>query len=122
MAIIIFKRPVLVMLLGASAVFAQVSRPVVNTPIAASGANSALPDRKVLPNDLLSITVFDEPEVSRPGVRVGLDGTVIIPVLPKPLAVAGLLPREIESLVSKSLVDAEILVHPTVSVAILEYA
>jgi len=110
------------MLLGGAAVFAQVSRPVVDTPIAAPAPNTALPDRKVAPNDLLSITVFDEPEVSRPAVRVGSDGTVIIPVLPKPLAVVGLLPREIENLVSKSLVDAEILVHPTVSVAILEYA
>ena len=122
MALIILKRQVPVMLLGAAAVFAQVSRPVVNTPIAAQAANSALPDRKVAPNDLLSITVFDEPEVSRPAVRVGSDGTVIIPILPKPLTVTGLLPREIENLVSKSLMDAEILVHPTVSVAILEYA
>ena len=122
MALIILKRLVLVMLLGAAAVFAQVTRPVVDTRIAAQSTNSALPDRKVAPNDLLSITVFDEPEVSRPAVRVGSDGTVIIPVLSKPLSVAGLLPREIEGLVSRSLVDAQILVHPTVSVAILEYA
>lgn len=122
MAMNILQRQVLVVLLGAAAALAQVSRPVVDTPIAATAPNTTLPDRKVLPNDLLSIVVFDEPEVSRPAVRVGSDGTIIIPVLPKPLAVAGLLPREIESLVSKSLVDAEILVHPTVSVGILEYA
>jgi polysaccharide export outer membrane protein len=122
MAMNILQRQVLVMLFGAAAALAQVSRPVVDTPIAATVPNTTLPDRKVLPNDLLSIVVFDEPEVSRPAVRVGSDGTIIIPVLPKPLAVAGLLPREIESLVSKSLVDAEILVHPTVSVGILEYA
>lgn len=122
MALIILKRHILITLFGAAAVFAQVSRPVVDTRIAAQSPNSALPDRKVAPNDLLSITVFDEPEVSRPAVRVGSDGTVIIPVLPKPLSVAGLLPRDIEELVSKSLMDAEILVHPTVQVAILEYA
>jgi len=110
------------MLLGAAAVFAQVSRPVVDTPIAAQAANTTLPDRKVAPNDLISIVVFDEPEVSRPAVRVGSDGTVVIPVLPQPVAVAGLLPREIQSVVSKALVDAQILVHPTVSVGILEYA
>src|SRR3569833_2704027 len=107
------------MLLGAAAVFAQVSRPVVDTRIAAQSANSALPDRKVAPDDLLSITVYDEPEVSRPAVRVGSDGTVIIPVLPKPLSVDGLMPREIENLVSKSLIDAEFLVHSSLSVAIL---
>ena len=122
MALIILKRQVLAMLLGAAAVFAQVSRPVVDTPIAAQAANTTLPDRKVAPNDLISIVVFDEPEVSRPAVRVGSDGTVVIPVLPQPVAVAGLLPREIESVVSKALVDAQILVHPTVSVGILEYA
>jgi len=122
MALIILKRQVLAMLLGAAAVFAQVSRPVVDTPIAAQAANTTLPDRKVAPNDLISIVVFDEPEVSRPAVRVGSDGTVVIPVLPQPVAVAGLLPREIQSVVSKALVDAQILVHPTVSVGILEYA
>ncbi len=122
MAMFNVKNSVLLMLLGAAAVSAQVSRPVVDTPVAAQAPNTSLPDRKVVPNDLLSITVFEEPEVSRPAVRVGEDGTVIMPVLPKPLAVAGLLPREIEAQVTKALVDAEILVHPTVSVAILEYA
>jgi polysaccharide export outer membrane protein len=122
MAIFTLKRLVPAMLLSAAAMFAQVSRPVVDTPIAAQAPNSTLPDRKVVPNDLLSIVVYDEPQVSRPAVRVAADGTVIIPVLPNPLTVAGLLPREIESLVAKSLVDAEILVHPTVTVGILEYA
>jgi polysaccharide export outer membrane protein len=122
MVLIILKRQVLVILLGASAVFGQVSRPVVDTPIAAQAANTTLPDRKVAPNDLISVVVFGEPEVSRPAVRVGSDGTVVIPILQKPVTVAGLLPREIESSISKALVDAEILVHPTVSVGILEYA
>jgi polysaccharide export outer membrane protein len=122
MAIITVKRLVPAMLLSAGALLAQVSRPVVNTPIAASAPNSTLPDRKVVADDLLSIVVYDEPQVSRPAVRVAEDGTVIIPVLPNPLTVAGLMPREIESLVTKSLIDAEILVHPTVTVGILEYA
>ena len=74
------------------------------------------------PNDLLSIQVFDEPQVSRPSVRVGTDGTVIIPTVPKPVLVSGLLPREIESEITRALVDSEILVHPTVAVTILEYA
>jgi polysaccharide export outer membrane protein len=116
------KKISLLAMLGAAILCAQVSRPVVDTPIAAPTANSTLPDRKIVPNDLLSITVFGEPQFSRPAVRVGEDGTVVIPVLPKPVPIAGLLPREVETTVSRALIDADILLKPTVSVAILEYA
>jgi polysaccharide export outer membrane protein len=122
MAIFILKKPALLMLFGATVLMAQVSRPVVNTPVAVQSATSTLPDHPVVPNDLLSIQVFDEPQVSRPAARVAEDGTIVIPVLPKPLQIAGLLPREIATEVTKALVDAEILVHPMVSVSILEYA
>lgn len=124
MSIYMLKRNIPVLLLSALSVRAQAptSRPLVNTPIAAISPASSLPDHKIVPNDLLNIQVFDEPEVSRPGVRVSSDGTVVIPSLPKPLLVAGLLPREVEGEVRQALIDGQILIHPTVSVSILEYA
>ena len=81
----------------------------------------SLPDHKVLPNDLLSITVFDEPELSR-STRVDADGRIEMPQLPDKLQAAGLMPRDIEKEISTALVNGQILLHPVVTVAILEYA
>jgi polysaccharide export outer membrane protein len=98
------------------------ARPVVDTVVAAPNATASLPDHPIVPNDLLSISVFDEPELSKTAVRVGKDGTVVMPVLKNALKVEGLLPREVEAEVMRELVEEQILVHPLVSVLILDYA
>jgi polysaccharide export outer membrane protein len=98
------------------------ARPVVDTVVAAPNATASLPDHPIAPNDLLSITIFDEPELSKTAVRVGTDGTVVMPALSNALKVQGLLPREVEVEVKRELVDEQILVHPLVSVLILDYA
>jgi polysaccharide biosynthesis/export protein len=92
----------------------------VPAPAPAAPAVS-LPDHKVLPNDLLSITVYDEPELSR-SARVDADGKIAMPQLTAKLQASGLMPRDIEKEVSIALVDGQILLHPIVTVAILEYA
>lgn len=108
--------------LGTLPLLGQVSRPVVDTVVSAPTATTSLPDHKIVPNDLLSISVFDEPEVSKPAIRVGMDGTIAMPVLTSRLHVEGLLPRELEAELSRQLVDEQILVHPLVTVSIMEYA
>jgi polysaccharide export outer membrane protein len=110
------------LLLLVQALPAQVSRPVVDAVVSAPAATTSLPDHKIVPNDLLSISVFDEPQVSRPQVRVGVDGTIAMPMLTNRLHVEGLLPRELEAEIARELVDEQILVHPLVAVAIMEYA
>ncbi len=84
-------------------------------------APASLPDHKILPNDLLSITVYDEPELSR-SVRVDADGRIEMPQITEKLQAAGLMPRDIEKEISSALVDGQILLHPIVAVSILEYA
>src|ERR1700743_1486863 len=118
------KKQVLVLGLGLAPlpVWGQFSRSVVDTPIAAPTATTSMPDHKIVPNDLLSITVFDEPELSRPQIRVGEDGTIVMPELTNGQKIEGLLPRELESKIAQAYIDDQILVHPIVSVSIMEYA
>src|ERR1700722_2385238 len=116
------KKVTLCFVLGALPLLGQVSRPVVDTPIAANNPTTSLPDHKIVANDLLAVAVFDEPQVSRPAVRVGTDGTIEMPLLKDKVHVEGLWPGELAAGVSRRLVAEQILVHPLVSVAILEYA
>ena len=74
---------------------------MVDTVIAAPTATTSLPDHKIVPNDLLSISVFDEPEVSRPAVRVGAEGTIVMPLLKDPVQVEGLLPGQLADEISR---------------------
>jgi polysaccharide export outer membrane protein len=115
------KKQILLLALGTVPLWGQISRPVVDTPIAAP-ATTTMPDHKVVPNDLLSVTVFDEPELTRPAIRVGEDGTIVMPELTNRQKVEGLLPREIEAKIKQAYMDDQILVSPIVSVSIMEYA
>jgi polysaccharide export outer membrane protein len=92
----------------------QASRPAV----AELGAN--LPAQAVGPNDLLAISVYDAPELSRT-VRVGADGFIRLPMLQQPIKVQGLLPSALETAISAALRDEKILVDPFVTVTIAEY-
>jgi len=114
------SKTVLVLILGTLAVSGQV-RPVVDTIVAAPNATQMLPDHKIVPNDLLSIMVTDEPSLSKV-VRVGVDGTVIMPRLSGAVKVEGLIPREVEAEISRRLVDEQLLLHPVVGVQIQDYA
>jgi polysaccharide export outer membrane protein len=109
--------------LGTSVVLpvaAQV-RPVIDTNMTAPAANTSLPDHPIVPNDLLSIMVYDEPGLSKTA-RVSADGTIQMPVLKDPINVTGLLPRDVEAKVTQELLDQQILVHPVTAVSIVEYA
>ncbi len=92
------------------------------TPQLTKPAGGNLPDHKIVPNDLLSIQLFDEPGLSQPAVRVGADGTVVMPVLKNPVRVLGMLPREVKTEIERQEIEQGILIHPVATVAILEYA
>lgn len=81
---------------------------------------SNLPAARVEPNDLLGISVYDSPELTR-SVRVDDDGTIRLPMVKQPIQVAGLYPPEIEKAITKALVENNVLVQPVVTVSILEY-
>jgi polysaccharide export outer membrane protein len=79
----------------------------------------ALPVQKIGPEDLLGISVYDAPELTRPA-RVTSDGFIHLPML-APVNAAGLLPSELESSIAAALRAQNVMVNPIVTVTILEY-
>lgn len=106
-------------LASAPAAFAQQQqyppRPVVSPEL---GGN--LPAQPVGPNDLISVSVYDSPELSRT-VRIGPDGYFRLPMLKQRVNAKGLLPVDIETAITAALKQEEILVDPFVTVTIAEY-
>ena len=90
-------------------------RPSAPEPV---GAN--LPAQPIGANDLVSISVYDEPELSRTA-RVGADGFVRLPMLKQPIKAEGLMPSELETAIAAELRAEQLIVDPFVTVNVAEY-
>ena len=77
-------------------------------------------DYKVGPMDVLGVTIFDEPELSRDSLRVSSQGKISLPLLGE-LKVEGLSPRKIEQLIQIRYRQEKILKQPQASVHIKEF-
>lgn len=106
------KLVALLLLALAVASFAQVQVQPVTT--------QNLPAHKIHPNDLVGVSVYGEPELTRT-VRVGADGTIRLPMLRDKIKADGLMPEELEQAIVASLKTQEILVDPFVTVTVAEY-
>jgi len=84
-----------------------------------TGAN--LPPRPIGAGDLLSISVYGAPELSRTA-RVSGEGLIRLPMLNSPIEARGITPAELEQRVSAALEAASLLVDPFVVITIAEYA
>ena len=82
------------------------------------GAN--LPAQAVGPNDLIAVSVYDAPELSRT-IRIGTDGMIRLPMLKQLIKAEGLFPADLETAIAKALREEQILVDPFVTVTIAEY-
>jgi len=82
--------------------------------------SSDLPLEKIGNDDLVGITVYDAPELTR-AVRVGSDGDIRLPMLRQHIKAAGLYPAELEAAITKALIDGQVLVDPIVTVTVVEY-
>lgn len=80
-----------------------------------------LPGQKLGPNDLIAVSVYDAPELTRT-VRISAEGRLRLPMVKQPIQAAGLLPAELESRIASILSDDGILVQPVVMVTVAEYA
>ena len=107
-------RVLLVVLLSLSSALAQSAR----RAIPEAGAN--LPSQPVGKNDLIAVSVYDAPELSRT-IRVGADGYFALPMLKQRLLADGLFPADLETAISAALRQEQILVNPMVTVTIAEY-
>lgn len=79
-----------------------------------------LPGQKIGPNDLIAISVYDAPELTR-SIRVSADGTIRLPMLKERLRAQDLLPTELETVIVDALREEGILVDPIVVVTVAEY-
>ncbi len=83
-------------------------------------ATPNLPIAKIGPNDLIGVTVYDSPELTRT-VRVNADGDIRLPMIEQHIHAAGLYPEQLENSIEGILTKNQILVDPLVSVTIMEY-
>jgi len=83
------------------------------------GANLA--PRPIGAGDLLSLSVYGAPELSR-SVRVSEEGLIRLPMLKTPIEARGATPAELERRVGDALSGAGLLVDPSVVITIAEYA
>jgi polysaccharide export outer membrane protein len=79
-----------------------------------------LPAQKLGPDDLVAVSVYDAPELTRT-VRVELDGTIHLPLLKGGVQAAGVFPGELEASIADALQAEQILVDPIVKVTVVEY-
>src|ERR1017187_5059755 len=83
-------------------------------------AQQNLPAHKIHANDLVGVSVYGEPELTRT-VRVGADGTIRLPMLRDKIKADELMPEELEQAIVRALKTQEILVDPFVTVPVAEY-
>lgn len=107
-------RVTLFVLLSVTSVFAQATRR--STP--ESGSN--LISQSVGPNDLIDVSVYDAPELSRT-IRIGSDGFLTLPMVKQRIQADGLYAADLETAIGEALRKEEILVNPVVTVTIAEY-
>jgi polysaccharide export outer membrane protein len=79
-----------------------------------------LPVEKIGKDDLLGITVYDAPELTR-SVRVDAEGNIRLPMLRQHIQAAGLSASELEAAISTALTEGNVLVDPIVTVSVVEY-
>jgi len=107
----------------AGSVSAQQTRPAPSqlganqVPI---NASSDQPIERIGNDDLIGITVYDSPELTRT-VRVDSNGNVRLPMLQKPVTAKGLFPADLEKTIASALVEEHVLVDPVVTVNVVEY-
>lgn len=70
--------------------------------------------------DVLDITVYEEPNLSRKAVRISTDGNISFPLIGR-LKVDNLTISEVENLITKALADGQYLREAHVSVIVVEY-
>jgi polysaccharide export outer membrane protein len=79
-----------------------------------------LPAQRIGANDLIAVSVYDAPELTRT-VRVDADGFIRLPMLKQKVTATGLMPAELEGAIVKALEAEQIMVDPFVTVTIAEY-
>ncbi len=89
-------------------------------PASGEVAGSNLPIQRIGANDLVAISVYDAPELTRT-VRVDAEGFLRLPMLRHRIKAEGLMPVELEESIVQALESAALFVDPVVTVTVAEY-
>src|SRR5579864_8567516 len=101
-------------------IFCCVAACAQNIPQSPPDTGPNLPAQPIGANDLLSISVYGSPELTRT-VRVSAEGVIRLPMLKQRIEARGLMPSELETKIAAALGEEEILVDPAVTVNVAEY-
>ena len=88
--------------------------------IATYGQGTAGEEYRIGGNDVLSITVYEESDLSRESIRVTRDGSLNFPLIGK-LDVTGMTTAQVEKLIADQLTRQQYLIDPHVSVMVKDY-
>src|SRR5713226_4075081 len=86
----------------------------VRQPSSGETVSSNLPMQTIGANDLVAISVYDSPELTRT-VRVSAEGFIRLPMLAEKIKAHGLMPSDLEVAIANALISAEVLVEPVVT-------
>jgi polysaccharide export outer membrane protein len=89
-------------------------------PVRPPEAAPNLPAQAIGRDDLIAVSVYGSPELSRT-VRVDTDGFIRLPMVQQNIKAEGLHPGELEARIAAALRQEQILVEPFVTVIIAEY-
>jgi polysaccharide export outer membrane protein len=111
-------------LLGASSYGQHTTQPQGQRPAsplpATSDTGNNLPLQPLGPSDLVRLSVYDSPELSR-SFRVDQKGELELPMLKQPVNVKGLMPEDAAKLIADDLRNQHMLVNPIVDISVVEY-
>jgi polysaccharide export outer membrane protein len=79
-----------------------------------------LPAQKLGSNDLVALSVYDFPEMSRT-VRITTGGMLRLPMVKNPVKAEGLMPADLEIAIEDELKREQLMVDPMVTVTVVEY-
>lgn len=80
-----------------------------------------LPAQPLGASDLLALSVYNSPELSRL-IRISAQGEIQVPMVKEPINVSGLLPADVEKKVAAAFSSNGLLVNPAVTITIVEYS
>lgn len=105
---------------GASILGQQLGSPGHTEGATTLNESTNLPIAKIGIDDLVGVTVYDAPELTRT-VRVGSEGDIRLPMLRQRIRAVGLYPAELEIAITQALTDENVLVNPIVTISVVEY-
>jgi polysaccharide export outer membrane protein len=81
---------------------------------------SNLPQQPLGPGDLVSLTVYASPELSR-SFRIKSDGSLRLPLLKQSIRAANIMPEELGEAIDAALRAEQVMVQPVVTITVVEY-